>query len=34
MSAEALTCQACHVGKACGNTGISREKICHVESSL
>jgi hypothetical protein len=23
-------CKVCTVGKACGNTRISREKTCHV----
>ena len=23
-------CKICHKGKSCGNTCISREKICHV----
>jgi hypothetical protein len=23
-------CRICHKGKACGNTCISRDKICHV----
>jgi hypothetical protein len=23
-------CKICTVGKACGNTCISRDKICHV----
>ena len=33
-SASQTCCKVCHKGKACGDTCISREKICHVESSL
>jgi hypothetical protein len=29
-SASQTCCKICHTGKACGNTCISREKICHV----
>jgi hypothetical protein len=26
----AACCKVCHQGKACGNTCIARDKICHV----
>jgi len=26
----AVCCRLCHQGKACGNTCIAREKICHI----
>ena len=29
-AASGYCCKVCSVGKACGNTCISREKTCHV----
>ncbi len=30
MSTAQTCCKICHKGKACGNTCISRQDICHV----
>jgi hypothetical protein len=30
VAAQQGCCKICRVGKACGNTCISRDKVCHV----